>query len=180
MGQRASNTTGVTFEDVIIPNKVSQFFYLITSHLFQNVVGAPGKGFLMAMGAFDLTRPFVRGNELVNTFNVLFVFQVAAGAVGLAQRALEEATKYALARKTFGKLLMEVKQLNLLNYCYLSNIILSSPFSSIKLWPSCWLKWLLVLNHLDYVLTKVLGSQIKEEGTLIMLLQLKLLRLMQS
>jgi len=28
--------------------------------------------------------------------------QVAAGAVGLAQRALDEATKYALERKTFG------------------------------------------------------------------------------
>ena len=34
--------------------------------------------------------------------------QVAAGAVGLAQRALEEATKYALERKTFGKFLYEV------------------------------------------------------------------------
>ena len=27
---------------------------------------------------------------------------MAAGAVGLAQRALDEATKYALERKTFG------------------------------------------------------------------------------
>uniref|UniRef100_A0A7P0T932 Medium-chain specific acyl-CoA dehydrogenase, mitochondrial n=1 Tax=Homo sapiens TaxID=9606 RepID=A0A7P0T932_HUMAN len=33
--------------------------------------------------------------------------KVAAGAVGLAQRALDEATKYALERKTFGKLLVE-------------------------------------------------------------------------
>lgn len=37
------------------------------------------------MGAFDRTRP-----------------PVAAGAVGLSQRALDEATKYALERKTFG------------------------------------------------------------------------------
>jgi Acyl-CoA dehydrogenase, C-terminal domain len=28
--------------------------------------------------------------------------QVAAGATGLAQRAMDEATKYALERKTFG------------------------------------------------------------------------------
>ena len=37
------------------------------------------------MGAFDFTRP-----------------PVAAGAVGIAQRALEEAAKYSLERKTFG------------------------------------------------------------------------------
>lgn len=37
------------------------------------------------MGAFDRTRP-----------------PVAAGAVGLSQRALDEATKYALERKAFG------------------------------------------------------------------------------
>merc|ERR1719175_593238 len=37
------------------------------------------------MGAFDKTRP-----------------PVAAGAVGISQRALDEATKYAAERKTFG------------------------------------------------------------------------------
>lgn len=42
-------------------------------------------GFKIAMGAFDHTRP-----------------PVAAAAVGLSQRALDEATKYALERKTFG------------------------------------------------------------------------------
>lgn len=34
--------------------------------------------------------------------------QVAAGATGLAQRALDEATKYALERKTFGRVIAEV------------------------------------------------------------------------
>lgn len=38
------------------------------------------------MGAFDLTRPVV-----------------AAGAVGLAQRALDESSRYALQRKTMGE-----------------------------------------------------------------------------
>jgi acyl-CoA dehydrogenase len=42
------------------------------------------------MGAFDRTRP-----------------PVAAGAVGLAQRAFNEAKKYALERKTMGKLIAE-------------------------------------------------------------------------
>lgn len=40
--------------------------------------------------------------------NVMTVMQVAAGATGLAQRALDEATKYALERKTFGKVIAEV------------------------------------------------------------------------
>ncbi|KXJ08799.1 medium-chain specific acyl-CoA dehydrogenase, mitochondrial [Exaiptasia diaphana] len=72
MGQRASDTRGITFEDVVVPK--------------ENVLGAEGLGFKIAMGAFDKTRP-----------------PVAAGAVGLAQRALDEATKYAMERKTMGK-----------------------------------------------------------------------------
>jgi len=51
----------------------------------ENLLTGEGAGFKIAMGAFDRTRP-----------------PVAAGAVGLAQRALDEATKYALERKTFG------------------------------------------------------------------------------
>ena len=53
---------------------------------FQNLLGTEGYGFKIAMGAFDRTRP-----------------PVASGAVGLAQRAFDEATKYALERKTMGK-----------------------------------------------------------------------------
>lgn len=76
MGQRASDTRGITFEDVVVPA--------------ENVLGSEGMGFKIAMGAFDKTRP-----------------PVAAGAVGLAQRALEEATKYSMERKTMGKLICE-------------------------------------------------------------------------
>lgn len=72
MGQRASDTRGVTFEDVVVPAK--------------NVLAKEGFGFKIAMGAFDLTRP-----------------SVACGAVGLAQRAMDEATKYAFERKAFGQ-----------------------------------------------------------------------------
>jgi len=71
MGQHASDTRGITFEDVRVPAK--------------NVVGKEGIGFKVAMGAFDRTRP-----------------AVAAGAVGLAWRCLDEATKYSLERTTFG------------------------------------------------------------------------------
>ena len=75
MGQRASDTRAVTFEDVVVKK--------------ENVLIGPGAGFKVAMGTFDDTRP-----------------PVAAGAVGLAQRALDEATKYAMERKTFGKPIM--------------------------------------------------------------------------
>merc|ERR1711894_147412 len=71
MGQRCSDTRGITFEDVRVPKK--------------NVLGKVGSGFIYAMNAFDKTRP-----------------GVAAAAVGLATRALDEAAKYALQRKTFG------------------------------------------------------------------------------
>lgn len=54
LGQRCSDTRGITFEDVRVKK--------------ENVVGAEGLGFRLAMGAFDKTRP-----------------PVAAGAVGLAQ-----------------------------------------------------------------------------------------------
>ncbi|KAJ3303504.1 hypothetical protein HDV03_003781 [Kappamyces sp. JEL0829] len=76
MGQRASDTRGISFVDVEVPE--------------ENVLGNVGQGFKIAMGAFDITRPLV-----------------AAAATGLARRALEEATKYALERKTMGKPIAE-------------------------------------------------------------------------
>ncbi|XP_076286325.1 medium-chain acyl-CoA dehydrogenase [Lasioglossum baleicum] len=76
MGQRASDTRMITFEDVRVPN--------------ENVLGKPGEGFKIAMQTFDKTRP-----------------AVAAASVGLAQRALDEATKYSLERKTFNKPIAE-------------------------------------------------------------------------
>ncbi|CAL7944080.1 unnamed protein product [Xylocopa violacea] len=72
MGQRASDTRMITFEDVRVPE--------------ENVLGKEGEGFKIAMGTFDKTRPLV-----------------AASSVGLAQRALDEALKYSMERKTFNK-----------------------------------------------------------------------------
>merc|ERR1712072_440967 len=71
MGQRCSDTRGITFEDVVVPK--------------ENVIGAEGLGFKLAMGAFDNTRP-----------------PVAIGAVGLARRCMDEAMQYSLERKTMG------------------------------------------------------------------------------
>lgn len=71
MGQRASDTRSITFEDVVVPAK--------------NRLGQEGDGFLIAMGAFDYTRPLV-----------------SAGAVGLARAAMDYAVGYAKERHAFG------------------------------------------------------------------------------
>lgn len=47
MGQRASDTRGITFDNVEVPA--------------ENVLGNVGEGFKIAMGAFDTTRPLVAG-----------------------------------------------------------------------------------------------------------------------
>ena len=73
LGQRASDTRGVTFTDVEVPAA--------------NILGgAEGTGWFQAMGAFDKSRPFV-----------------ASASVGVARAAYEHARQYSLERKTFGK-----------------------------------------------------------------------------
>merc|ERR1711884_641139 len=81
MGQKCSDTRGITFEDVVVKK--------------ENVLIGEGAGFKVAMGAFDKTRP-----------------PVAAGAVGISQRALDEATKYAVERKTFGQPIINHQAVN--------------------------------------------------------------------
>lgn len=71
LGQRASDTAEIVFENVEVPA--------------ENLVGQEGKGFYLAMSVFDHSRP-----------------GVAAAAVGLQRRALEECVKYAGEREAFG------------------------------------------------------------------------------
>jgi len=71
MGQRASDTRGITFEDVVVPEA--------------NRIGPEGRGWMLAMAAFDHTRP-----------------PVAAGAVGVGRAAMEHAIRYAKERHAFG------------------------------------------------------------------------------
>ena len=74
LGQRASDTAEIIFEDVEVPE--------------ENIVGGVGsigKGFYLAMKVFDYSRP-----------------GVAAAAVGLQRRCLEESVKYASEREAFG------------------------------------------------------------------------------
>lgn len=59
MGQRASDTRGITFEDVRIPK--------------ENMLVGDGAGFKIAMGVFDKTRPSVRSiYSITNTTMLTF------------------------------------------------------------------------------------------------------------
>ncbi len=71
MGQRASDTRAMDFTDVRVP--------------VENRLGEEGAGWMIAMKAFDRTRP-----------------PVAAGAVGVARRAMEHAITYAKERRSMG------------------------------------------------------------------------------
>jgi len=76
MGQRASGTYELVFEDVKVP--------------VENRLGEEGEGFKIAMQTLNKTR-----------------IPVAAGSVGVARRALDEAKKYAKEREAFGRPIAE-------------------------------------------------------------------------
>ena len=57
MGQRCSDTRGITFEDVRVPK--------------ENVLAAEGAGFKIAMQTFDKTRPPVSTRSTLNDFKLL-------------------------------------------------------------------------------------------------------------
>lgn len=71
LGQRASDTRAIAFHDVVVPEK--------------DRIGAEGRGWFLAMSAFDHTRPVV-----------------ASAAVGVSRSAMEHAIRYAKERHTFG------------------------------------------------------------------------------
>jgi len=73
MGQRASDTRSINFENVRVP----------AANL---VGGVEGNGWFNAMKAFDLSRP-----------------NIAAHATGISRAAFEHALQYADERETFGK-----------------------------------------------------------------------------
>ena len=72
MGQRASDTRAINFVDVVVPEA--------------NRIGGEGRGWFLAMKAFEHTRPVV-----------------AAAGVGVARAAMEHAIRYAKERKAFGR-----------------------------------------------------------------------------
>lgn len=85
----------------------------------ENMLGKPGDGFKTAMGAFDITRPLV-----------------AAGAIGVAQRALTEAAKYAQERKTMGRPIIQHQAIAFM----LADMAMDVESARNMVWKSCWAK----------------------------------------
>jgi acyl-CoA dehydrogenase len=105
LGQRASDTRGITFSDVEVPE--------------ENVVGQVGQGWMLAMGAFDHTRPLV-----------------AAAAVGLARAAYDHARQYATERRSMGKMLAEHQAIQFM----LADMLKDTEAARLLVWQAAWLK----------------------------------------
>jgi cyclohexane-1-carbonyl-CoA dehydrogenase len=76
LGMRGSNTAEMILDEVRVPA--------------ENLLGEEGRGFLLAMKDFDMSRP-----------------AIGAQALGIAEGAMAEMLRYAQERKTFGKLLAD-------------------------------------------------------------------------
>lgn len=61
---------------------------------------------------------------------------VASGAVGLAQRALDEAGKYAQERKTMGKPIMKHQAVAFM----MADMAMAVEMARNMVWKSCWMK----------------------------------------
>lgn len=105
LGQRCSDTRGITFTDVEIPD--------------ENVVGKVGGGWMLAMGAFDHTRPLV-----------------ASAAVGVARAAFEHARNYALERNTMGKPIAQHQAVQFL----IAEMARDIEAARLLVWKAAWLK----------------------------------------
>ena len=146
LGQRASDTRGITFEDVVVPK--------------ENVLIGEGAGFKIAMGAFDMTRPPVspahRSSQQSSCYHIeiLFFFYFRSHLV-LPVWLKELSTRPP-------NIPWSAKH----SVCISLNI---------KPLPSCWLKWPSALRQLVWPGWDLLGRWIKEEETLTTLLSPKLL-----
>jgi len=83
-----------------------------------HLLGREGDGFMIAMKVFDKSRP-----------------AVAASAVGVAQRALDEALKYAKERQTFGKPLVQHQAVGHI----LADMAMNIEAGRLLAWKAAWL-----------------------------------------
>lgn len=104
MGQRASDTRGVTFTDVEVPDA--------------NRIGEEGLGWILAMSAFDFTRP-----------------SVASAAVGLSQAAMEHAIEYANERKTMGRPIAAHQSISFM----IADMAKDIEAARLLVWKSAWM-----------------------------------------
>ncbi len=104
MGIRASHTAQVHFDDVVVPE--------------ENLLGAEGEGFFVAMQTLDLSRPMV-----------------AVGAVGIARAAFEAALQYSMERKQFGRPIAKQQAISFM----LADMATQIDAARLLCWRSAWL-----------------------------------------
>lgn len=104
MGIRASHTAQVHFDDVFVPE--------------ENLLGAEGDGFFVAMQTLDQSRPMV-----------------AAGAVGIARAAFEAALQYSQERKQFGRAIAKQQAISFM----LADMATKIDAARLLCWRSAWL-----------------------------------------
>ncbi len=104
MGQRASDTAEIVFENVEVP--------------VENLLGKEGQGFYTAMKVFDYSRP-----------------GVAAAAVGLQRRALDESVKYAREREAFG---VPIYQHQAIGH-KIADMAINYEASRLLVWQAAWM-----------------------------------------
>ncbi|MBL8155243.1 MAG: acyl-CoA dehydrogenase family protein [Anaerolineae bacterium] len=104
LGQRASDTAEIVFENVEVPA--------------ENLLGQEGQGFYIAMNVFDYSRP-----------------GVAAAAVGLQRRALEECVKYAREREAFG---VPIYQHQAIGH-KIADMAINYEASRLLVWQAAWM-----------------------------------------
>jgi acyl-CoA dehydrogenase len=84
----------------------------------ENRIGAEGQGFMLAMKVFDHSRP-----------------GVAAGAVGVARRAMEESIKYAKERETFGQPIWQHQAIG----HKIADMAINIEAARLLVWQAAWL-----------------------------------------
>ncbi len=104
MGIPSSHTAQVHFDEVFVPE--------------ENLLGAEGEGFFVAMQTLDLSRPMV-----------------AVGAVGIARAAFEAALQYSMERKQFGRPIAKQQAISFM----LADMATQIDAARLLCWRSAWL-----------------------------------------
>ncbi len=103
MGQHASDTAEVIFDNVAVPESY--------------MLGQEGQGFMIAMKVFDRSRP-----------------PTAAGAVGIARRAFEEAVNYAKGRESWGQPIWQYQSIGHM----IADMDMEIEAARLLVWKSAW------------------------------------------
>jgi acyl-CoA dehydrogenase len=103
MGQHASDTAEVVFDNVKVPASC--------------MLGKEGDGFMIAMKVFDRSRP-----------------PTAAGAIGVARRALDEAVNYAKTRESWGQPIWQFQAIGHM----VADMAMEVEAGRLLVWKSAW------------------------------------------